>query len=159
MKTYLIFLLILTMAMPLRANPLIQKPGVYVSDQKTSELSISATEAKISFNFKHTEKDGRSCGTSGFFDSTVRWAFMLEGERKIWIYRGDGRVVATDLLMNNGPQVSVTSGSIVFQLDIESDRNAIPAELLDFINNKPDPSPAPVTIGVKPAASASSRQP
>jgi hypothetical protein len=157
MKTYLIFLLILTMAMPLRAGPLIQKPGLYVSDQKTSELSIVASEAKISFNFKHTEKDGRSCGTSGVFDSTVRWAFMLEGERKIWIYRGDGRVIATDFLMNDDPQVSVTSGSTVFQLDIESDRNSIPTELLNFINNKPDQSSEAVTIGVKPAASAPSR--
>jgi hypothetical protein len=157
MKTYRIFLLILTMAMPLRANPLIQKPGLYVSDQKTSELSIKATEAKITFNFKHTEKDGRSCGTSGVFDSTVRWAFMLEGERKIWIYRGDGRVIATDFLMNDDPQVSVTSGSTVFQLDIESDRNSIPTELLNFINNKPDQSSEAVTIGVKPAASAPSR--
>jgi hypothetical protein len=150
MKTYLIFLLILTMAMRLQANPLIQKPGLYVSDQKTSELSIQATEAKISFNFKHTEKDGRSCGTSGVFDSSVRWAFMLEGEKKIWIYRGDGRVVATDFLMNDGPQVSVTSGSTVFQLDIESDRNSIPTELLNFINNKPDQSPEAV-ISKSPA--------
>jgi hypothetical protein len=150
MKTYLILPLILAMAMSLRADPLIQKPGLYVSDQKTSELSIQATEAKISFNFKHTEKDGRSCGTSGVFDSSVRWAFMLEGEKKIWIYRGDGRVVAKDFLMNEGTQVSVTSGSTVFQLDIESDRNSIPSELLNFISNKPDPSPEAV-ISKSPA--------
>jgi hypothetical protein len=42
-------------------------------------------------------------------------------------------------------------------LDIESDRNSIPTELLNFINNKPDQSSEAVTIGVKPAASAPSR--
>jgi hypothetical protein len=52
--------------------------------------------------------------------------------------------------MNDGPQVSVTSGSTVFQLDIESDRNSIPTELLNFINNKPDQSPEAV-ISKSPA--------
>ena len=143
MKKLLLICLAMTLASQMAASSIIQKPGLYTSDQKSSELSIQEKDKKISFVFTYKEKDGRCCTSSGIFDSSLRWAFILEGETKFWLYKGEDTVMSINTLLHSEPQVSFTSEHTILQLQIMSDRDSVPKDLLEFIDHKPNPSSLP----------------
>ena len=138
MKSLALILLFFTGT--LHANPIITELGQYVSNNKISKLSVEATGKEVYFDFTTKEQDGHSTGTSGFIDRTARWAFLLQEERVLWVYRGGDKVLSIEHMQQpEGPQVSVGVGKAI--LHIKTDRDLIPKALLEFIEKEPEKTP------------------
>jgi hypothetical protein len=110
----------------------IAKVGHYTSEKHTSELVVKERGADVVFSYTHTGADGRKIGTNGECKAGQLWAFLIEDEITLWIYRGGDTILRVTYEDLGGPQVSFTSGQTILQLKTE--RDAIPAPLLEFID-------------------------
>lgn len=129
MKKLLVYLLLL--APLLGSGQLVTKPGAYVSERKTTTLSIAQDAQQVVAKFSHTGKDGRITTKEIRFSAGPPWAGLIEDELTFWLYKGGDSVLVMTVIPKDGEplQVSTSTGII----DLRSDPSAVPQALLDFI--------------------------
>lgn len=144
MNKLLACLLLLT---PLLASgQLITEPGAYVSEQKTTALSIAQDDQQIVARFSHTGKDGRVAAKEIRFSAGRPWAGLIENELTFWLYKGGDSVLTMTIIPKDGDTLQFSTSTGV--IDLRSDTSAVPQALLDFVaatkRVPPDATPAPV---------------